>query len=219
MNIYVFEDFSNINDPIIQQILSFKSLPEGWHYGDGRGAEQASIDSALKTYRAFLRRGIRRIEVFPDVDGGILLSGYHEDETLEILCSPAGSINVLHEVDEEIVYDEGCVSVDEATAYLRDLPWNLIGKSFDYFILDTTVGKRTDSRTWLSMFHQQTEEFLPLMRDVLNRTVAVNADISHRITEPTYLENRLYFGDFVSANFQIVPNFPVSLPEPVIPAT
>ena len=138
---YSFTELPNI-DPIIRQILSLKFLPDGWHYGEGRGAERTTVDAALRAYRAFQQRGITRIEVFPDVDGGILLSGYYEDETIEILCGPKGNVHVLYERDDEIAYDEDYASVDEATAYLRELPWNLIGISSDYFILDISVGKK-----------------------------------------------------------------------------
>ena len=55
----------NINlpniDPIVRRINSFKSLPHGWHYGEGRGADQLAVESALHAYRAFREFGITRI--------------------------------------------------------------------------------------------------------------------------------------------------------------
>ena len=200
---YSFTELPNI-DPVSQQILSFKFLPNGWHYGEGRGAEQTTVDAALRAYRAFQQRGITRIEVFPDVDGGILLSGYYEDETIEILCGPKGSVHVLYERDDEIVYDEDCISVDEATAYLRELPWNLIRISSDYFTLDISVGKKTDSRVWLSMLPQQTEAFRQWMLDAPKNSATLNADISDHITALTFPGNLLYSGNFDQENFQIV---------------
>ena len=202
MNTLILAPGSLNIDPIVQRIKSFKSLPHGWHYGDGRSADQLAVESALHAYRAFRKFGIDRIEAFPNVSGEVLVAGYFEEETLEFLCGLNGGVNVLHEQDDEIVYDENYPSVDDATEFLRTLPWNLIGKSSDYSILSTTVGKREDTSAWLSMPRQQMTEFHQLMENAPENTVVVNVNTSGGTTIRESLENHRYFGDFGHETFQ-----------------
>ena len=196
----------NINlpniDPIVRRINSFKSLPHGWHYGEGRGADQLAVESALHAYRAFRQFGITRIEAFPSVAGEVLIAGYFEEETVEFLCGIDGGVNVLHEQEDEIVYDENYPSVENATEFLRTLPWNLIGKSSVYSILTTTVGRKEDTPAWLSMPLQQMTAFYQLIENAPKNTVVVNVNTSGGITIRESLENHRYFGDFGYETFQ-----------------
>ena len=111
------------NDPIVNRIHSFLQLQEGWHYGEGRNATQEAIDLALDINSLLLEYGADEIEVFPDTDGGILVSGYHEDHMIEILCSPQGSIAMLHEIDGEIIRECNDIYPDEISAYLGRVAW------------------------------------------------------------------------------------------------
>ena len=87
---------------IADTIRSFANLPAGWHYGTGTGAVHAAVDAALNVNSLLVDYGARNIEVFPDVDGGILVSGYRDRHTLEILCCPDGRMDLVYEVGDEI---------------------------------------------------------------------------------------------------------------------
>ena len=202
MNTLILVPGSPNIDPIVRRINSFKSLPHGWHYGEGRGADQLAVESALHAYRAFRKFGITRIEAFPSVAGEVLIAGYFEEETVEFLCGLDGGVNVLHEQEDEIVYDENYPSVEDATEFLRTLPWNLIGKSSDYSILTTTVGRKEDTPVWLSMPLQKMTAFHQWMENAPENTVVVNVNTSGGITIRESLENHRYFGDFGHETFQ-----------------
>ena len=202
MNTFIVIPGSFDSDPIVRRIHSFKSLPRGWHYGEGRGADQLAVESALHAYRAFRNFGITRIETFPSVAGEVLIAGYFEEETVEFLCGLDGGVNVLHEQDDEIVSDENYRSVEGATEFLRTLPWNLIGKSSDYSILTTIAGRKEDISAWLSMPLQQMTAFHQWMENALENTVEVNVNTSGGITIRESLENHRYFGDFGHKTFQ-----------------
>ena len=125
-------------DKIRDRIRSFRDLSPGWHYGEGRGATEAAVDTALTVHHYFLENGIRKIEVFPDVDGGILVSGYPGQHTVEVFCTPEGHTNLLHEVDDKEVIERDNLPMDELVAYLGGLLWRT-EKSFDSFIQSILV--------------------------------------------------------------------------------
>lgn len=131
---YSVEDQDKIRD----RIRSFRDLSPGWHYGEGRGATEAAVDTALTVHHHFLENGIRKIEVFPDVDGGILVSGYPGQHTVEVFCTPEGHTNLLHEVDDKEVTERDNLPMDELVAYLGGLLWRT-EKSFDSFIQSILV--------------------------------------------------------------------------------
>ena len=210
--------FVSVNYAILREIHSFKELPEGWHYGEGNPATQHAISMVVRVYVAFVLKGITRIEVFPGIDGGILLSGYHEEETIEVLCGARGEINLLHEVRNEVVHDEDYASADELDEYVRELPWDL-RKSSDLFTRDTLVGRSEGLQVWDSANRQTEGAFQRWMQVVPGRRAVLNADISGSITGLNYPENRQYFCGSVLKNYQTVRNSGKNHPVPMIFAT
>ena len=146
------------NDAVSSRIHSFGRLPEGWHYGEGHGATQAAICIALCIGELFAKYNAGEIEVFPDIDGGILVSGYRDNETIEVFCSPRGYMDILHEKDDNAVYDREELSVDDVDAYLRGVAWKP-KKSYDCFIPDTTVDMKGASRVWRSRTPPEAEVY------------------------------------------------------------
>ena len=201
------------SDLIVGKIDSLRHLPDGWHYGEGRGATQHAIDVALAAYKVFCRKGIGRIEVFPDVDGGILLSGYHEDETVEVLCGPEGSVNLLHEIHDEVVHDEDHESVGEVDEYVRELPWNSMTSS-DLFTRSISVSRKADLTVWRSTPPRTAEVFQPWMPDAPEKATALSADMSRSITARKYQVNHPYFGGSTPRNYPIMPVSKESRPVP-----
>lgn len=141
------------NPKIRDQIRSFRDLAHGWHYGEGRGATELAIETALTIHSHFIEHGITEIEVFPDVNGGILVSGYHEKHTLEVFCNQGGHADILHEINDKVLHERNDVPMDEIVEYLGGLPWRS-KKLFDSFILGTTVGTSGDLQVLPSKIHQ-----------------------------------------------------------------
>ena len=171
--------WSNHLDPkqaaLVDRIRSFRNLGEGWHYGDGRGATESAIRSALEIQSNFIRYGARKIEAFPDPDGGILISGYHEEHTIEVFCTDDGRMNILHERDDCALYEKNDVTLDELIDYLGGLQWSL-KNSFVSFIPNTTVMRNKGLQVWRSEILQE-EACRSLTRNVPEKQVEQNANI------------------------------------------
>ena len=112
-----------LEEKIRDTICSFANLPDGWHYGTGTGAVHAAVDAALNVNSLLVDCGARNIEVFPDIDGGILVSGYRDRHTLEILCRPDGGMDLVYEVDDDLVNERSSISIDEIEEFLGGSEW------------------------------------------------------------------------------------------------
>lgn len=177
------------------RIHSFRDLAHGWHYGEGRGATEIAVEVALTIQRHFLEHGIREIEVFPDLDGGILVSGYHEQHTVDVFCTPDGHTDLLHEVDDKAVYERNTVPMDEIVAYLGGLLWET-KKLSDSFILKTLATKSSDLRVQHSKTHLLAAypSLTPsVLRNAAERNVSIYDDSTPRQQEipPSFGDYRL----------------------------
>lgn len=112
-----------LNQAIASKIDGFAALPDGWHFGDGIGAVAGAVKLAHAINSLLADYGARNIEVFPCVDGGVLVSGYGSRDTLEVRCHPDGRMDLSHEVDDEQRYWRDAVSISDIEAYLGGLEW------------------------------------------------------------------------------------------------
>ena len=179
---------------IRDRIHSFRDLAHGWHYGEGRGATEIAVEAALTIQHHFLEHGISEIEVFPDLDGGILVSGYHEQHTVDVFCTPDGHTDLLHEVDDKAVYERNDVPMDEIVDYLGGLLWRT-KKSFDSFITENLAIKSNDLRA-LHLRTRPPEAYqsltLSVLRNAAERNVSIYDDSTLR-----YQEILSSFGDCI----------------------
>ena len=188
------------NDVVSNRIHSFGRLPEGWHYGEGRGATKVAIALALCIGELFAKRNAEEVEVFPDIDGGILVSAYRKNETIEVLCGPRGYVNILHEKDDNVVYDRKEFSVDEVDAYLRGVAWKP-KKSYDCFIPDTTVDMKGVSRVWRLKTPPKAEVYRLSRVDALGNAAERNVDTYLVFTTPKSLDIPLSSGESQRINY------------------
>jgi len=113
-NIYRGEE---ANNELASRILSLADLPDGWHYGVGRGATRSAVMNALAVSAKLRRHGATDIEVFPEIEGGILMAGYCGDECIEVLCCVNGNFDVVYEVSDEVVSEYLGLNWDEFDMY------------------------------------------------------------------------------------------------------
>lgn len=192
------------NDPIADQIFSFMSLPDGWHYGEGCGATEAAVSTALRANGLLAKYGADAIEVFPDTEGGILVSGYHGQDTLDIFCHRNGQTDLLHEtdegdVDEDVIHEQKGVSLSDIEKYLRGLSWRSM-KSSDFFIQSISAGKNSDSQVLLSKTLQTMAAYRSSTQNVRWIVVEANANISDVSMTPEYRETRRSSGEYQYLN-------------------
>ena len=162
-------------DKIRDRIRSFRDLSPRWHYGEGRGATEAAVDTALAVHHLFLNHRVKTIEVFPDVDGGILVSGYYEQHTFDVFCTPDGQMNLLHEVDDEEVTERDNLPMHELIDYLGGPLWGT-KKLSDCSIPDIIALKGESLRELHSKTHQRAV-CLFLTPSVLKSVAEQNASI------------------------------------------
>jgi len=189
------------NVEIVDQIFSFALLPNGWHYGEGCGATEFAVELALIVNSLLIERNASDIEVFPDINGGILVSGYHENETIEILCDEIGQINVIHEDDENVVCEQMDVSVQELSDYLEGLLWRST-KLSDFFIRNISVGERGDLRVLHSKIPQTKVVYRSSTHDALEKLVEPNANTLFSFTIPTSQGTPQLFGELKQQIYQ-----------------
>ena len=176
--------------PIID---SFLELPEGWHYGEGGGAAAAASEAARKVDALFLSTDARVIEVFPDLDGGIVVCGRQENEDVEVVCHPDGHLmSLCHEIDDEPVYEKDDITLEDITNYVERLPWAL--KSFDYFTPNTLVEIRTVLKAQHFRILEMAAEYLCFVPNAPERKTKSNAGMYTLVTGPNYPVTHRFYG-------------------------
>ena len=139
-----FPKFSGINqvsDDAARVVLSFRLLPDGWHYGRGSAPKPETEVWALELIALFSEQGADAIEAFPDVDGGILVSAYHGGATVDALMLA----NKTVEWDADDCEFEK-LALSDAIKKIRGLNWQT--KSSGYCIHATTAIERNTSNRW-----------------------------------------------------------------------
>ena len=200
--------------PIID---SFLELPEGWHYGEGRGTTEAAAKAARKVDALFLGTNARVIEVFPDLDGGIVVCGRHENEDVEVICQPDGRLmSMCHEINDEPVYEKDNITLEDITDYVERLPWEL--RSFDCSTLNTIVETRTVLKVKHFRIPETAAERLFFVPNVPGRKTILNAGMCMLVTIPKYQAIPQFYGGLTPMNYLMgaSPNAPRPTMTPVI---
>lgn len=178
------------------KILSFARLPDGWNYGEGRGATEHAVAAAIEL-NSLLVRYTHETEMFPGVDGGILVCGYNEQQVLEVRCNPAGDMDMWLEVADELAHEQEGVSLDTVNDFLGDLGWQTKNSS-GYSIRCITTRKESGIPANPSEEHPRMEESLFLTLNAQSSTVGVSANTPPDITK-TFMENLTFSGDSTRA--------------------
>ena len=202
---------------IAERIRSFSKLQDGWHYGSGIGAVTCAIDGALSISSLLVDYGARNIEAFPDLDGGILVSGYHIRDSLEILCRPDGRIDFAHDVDDERISEQPNVSQETIESYLGELEWRK--KSlFVSYTRSTTAENKDDLRAWLSNLRLTMEEYRYSTHNVVSKWGDANVAISI-VSTRALPPIPIFSGESTLLSFQKSAGLPASHRLRAIPAT
>jgi len=133
----------------LRSLFGLLNLPNGWYFGKGRapGIQQVVIAALIGDLMRLA--GVEKREVFPCEDGGILVSGYHKEDTIEVFCAPNNIFRFsLERNDEDIEYLEG-LTLSAVTDKIRRYSWRK-DKSYGSSTLNTTVEKKGDTKASLS---------------------------------------------------------------------
>lgn len=134
-------------DPILRQLDGFGALDQGWHFGKGGPISESTIKTAKKLYEALLLNGLTRTEVFPGVDGEILIIGYALDHDVELVCENGGSIRLIHSRNDKEMYECNALDVLSTKKELRGIS-NKIWNVSDYSAQGTIAPRRDGTSGW-----------------------------------------------------------------------
>lgn len=130
-------------------LFDLLNLPNGWYFGKGHapGIQQVAIAALIGDMMRQV--GLEKREVFPCEDGGILVSGYYKEDTIEVFCAPNNIFRFsLERNDEDIEYLEG-LTLSAVRDKIRRHSWRK-DKSYGSSIPNTTVKKKSDTKASLS---------------------------------------------------------------------
>lgn len=131
-------------DNFTLSLLEILNLPDGWHFGKGCAPSLNRIAAATLSGHLMRQAGAAKLEVFPSEDGGILVCGYHKNDTMEIFCGPDNLYRFSFDMnDKEKEYSEG-LTLRLLKEKIRRYSWKK-ESSFDYSIPGTIVSRRSDS--------------------------------------------------------------------------
>lgn len=140
-----------------RKILGFRELGDGWHYGEGVLPKNSVLDDAISLNQEAVRLAFFETDVFPGINGEVMLTVYYCNHYLEFTIEPDGSVTFYREKDnEEVCYQEG-LSFQEAKAKIgefRKETW----KEYEF---STESAIMTGESTDLSVSHLRTQETTP----------------------------------------------------------
>jgi len=174
-----------------KKINSFKFLPVGWHYGNGIPPSDKVLGWASRLNLYAELAGFEATDVFPGIDGEIMLTVYHGDIYLEFSIEVDGSINYIREQGDKEVDSKENISLHQATSYIEKigiLKWRLSESS----IQNTMIQGRKDSRV-LRLSQVKPTKSQSSRRNAPFKLAGLNAR-TYGSSTPQLLVNHQYFG-------------------------
>jgi hypothetical protein len=88
---------------MIDELDKLSALPKGWHYGSGIGTTLKAYNAAYAILKA-LEYGFFPIELFPRINGGVLICMYYDK-----------SYEAIHKITERewMIDPDGTVKVED----------------------------------------------------------------------------------------------------------
>ncbi len=86
-----------------EQLKKFKTLPIGWHYGEGVAPNTETLSTAFKALQLGYSYGLSDARAFPGIDGEVMLVFGKGGEEFEVTIEPDNSMDVTYHVDQQTV--------------------------------------------------------------------------------------------------------------------
>lgn len=130
----------------LQKLDDFLSLEVGWHFGQGQPPEQDVFDIAhcLVTHAEIYTF---ETDVFPGIDGEIMVTVYADAHYLEFTIQTDGAITYVYQVEEkDVSYEEG-LTLGEAMNNLDNFFKTSCNIS-EFYTVSTTTPENVGSKVW-----------------------------------------------------------------------
>ena len=138
-----------VPDKTTHNLLVLASLKDGWMRGHGKGISDAVFSAACDITSKIQGYRPKVIEHFPDLNGGLLVSGIFDCYVIDILCRSDGCYDCSFEQDgvsdpdrEKLTHEDVLIFLQEKTCH----PQNL----YSYSTRVSTVRNSADTKAWRS---------------------------------------------------------------------
>lgn len=110
------------------RIARFRTYLDGWHYSDGKAISHLACDLALVLNSYAQELGFTERDVFPLIDGGVMLWLYLPKlRHLEICIYPSGLIEFEEEDGDEQIHSIAGLSLEDVQKKIDGYTWRLSG--------------------------------------------------------------------------------------------
>lgn len=164
-----------------RKIRGLRRLKSGWHYGEGVAFDDSEINLALQIVDDAVKQGYMKTDVFPALDGEILLTFYEHEYCVEVTVRKDALFDLTLEFeDDEVSTHENLThsAVLDNLKSVRSLIWN----SSELFTSATTIRRGVVSEALPSVLVKPTERFLSSIGNVLKIQAPPSVDIFNSIT-------------------------------------
>lgn len=164
-----------------RKIRGLTRIKSGWHYGEGVAFDDSEINLALQLLDDALKRGYIKSDVFPALNGAILLTFYEEEYCVEITVRKDSLFDFTLEFeDDELSTNENLTysAVLDNLKSVRSLIWN----SSELSTLVTTIRKGVVSEARPSVLVRPMGRFRSSISNVLKIQAQPSVDIFSSIT-------------------------------------
>lgn len=130
----------------ISKINEFMKLEKGWHYSEGIAPSQKIAFKAKALVNESLMNMLD-VDVFPGVDGEIMVAVYNGNDCMEFTVESDETITFVHEIGgKQTEYLEGLTLKDafkKITSFCRE-SWN----SSELYTRNTMIAREEDLSVW-----------------------------------------------------------------------
>lgn len=129
-----------------QKIASFRSLPLGWHYGQGGPLSDIVINEALQIDSYYRQLGFTTTDAFPGTNGELMITAYRGPHCIETVISRDMRYSVTHERDDteiSAILDTDHTAAKRTIKRIRGGIWRSLGSSDLSMERSTTKGGRS----------------------------------------------------------------------------
>ena len=110
-------------DKVISYLYSFLDLPKGWHYGEGNAPSRELVILVEQLISLLSENGAEVFEVFPGVDGYIVVSAFKDKQHIDISCYSLTCFDFLLEENDEELKDLTDLSYLHLLEEIKSLSW------------------------------------------------------------------------------------------------
>lgn len=102
------------------KLISFAYLSSGWNFGEGIPTKELPLKRALAILEALEDSGFSDTDVYPGIDGDVLLSAYALPDYYDFKIKVDGSVTVAHTLDEDDKFYQEAMPLVEVFSKIKE---------------------------------------------------------------------------------------------------